>query len=175
MKAGQPARAAAQAGSGSLTPSIITPSLGESGIKVERRAPVPHPGEGQAHARLPSRSGLPWSLRWWEGTSMTEVKPRGLLLVMIEVDPAHEADFNRWYNEEHVPERLSVPGFLNARRFVAIEGEPKYLALYDLEGPDVLQTEAYTKLLAGTPWTNETKKHWIRSVRNVYTEIPTKS
>ena len=104
---------------------------------------------------------------------MAETKPRGLLLVMIEVEPAHEADFNRWYNEEHVPERLSVPGILNARRFVAIEGEPKYLALYDLESPDVLQSEAYTKLPAGTPWTNETKKHWIRSVRNVYREIPT--
>ncbi len=104
---------------------------------------------------------------------MSQDKPRGLLLVMIEVEPAHEADFNRWYNEEHVPERLSVPGFLNARRFVALEGEPKYLALYDLESPAVLQTEAYTKLLAGTPWTNATKQHWIRSVRNVYVEIPT--
>ncbi|MDE2007451.1 MAG: hypothetical protein KGI51_12845 [Rhodospirillales bacterium] len=104
---------------------------------------------------------------------MDAARPRGLLLVMIDVEPEHEADFNRWYNEEHVPERLSVPGFLNARRFVAIEGGPKYLALYDLESPDVLQTEDYTKLLAGTPWTNETKKHWIRSVRNVYVEIPT--
>ena len=104
---------------------------------------------------------------------MSQDKPRGLLLVMIEVEPAHEADFNRWYNEEHVPERLSVPGFLNARRFVALEGEPKYLALYDLESPEVLQTEAYTKLLAGTPWTNATKQHWIRSVRNVYVEILT--
>jgi len=103
---------------------------------------------------------------------MDQAKPRGLLLVMIDVEPEHEADFNRWYNEEHVPERLSVPGFLNARRFVAIEGGPKYLALYDLETPDVLHTEAYTQLLAGTPWTNETKKHWIRSVRNVYVEIP---
>ncbi len=99
--------------------------------------------------------------------------PKGLLLVMIEVEPEHEADFNRWYNEEHVPERLSVPGFLNARRFVAIEGAPKYLALYDLESPEVLDSEAYKKLLAGTPWTNATKQHWIRSIRNVYREIPT--
>lgn len=104
---------------------------------------------------------------------MADAKPRGLLLVMIEVEPGYEAEFNRWYNEEHVPERLGCPGFLNARRFVAIEGEPKYLALYDLESPDVLQSEDYRKLTAGTPWTNSIRKHWVRSIRNVYVEIPT--
>ena len=34
---------------------------------------------------------------------MTDAKPRGLLLVMIEVDPAHEADFNRWYSRSTCP------------------------------------------------------------------------
>ena len=41
---------------------------------------------------------------------MPDAKPRGLLLVMIDVEPAHEEDFNRWYSEEHVPERLRCPG-----------------------------------------------------------------
>ena len=38
---------------------------------------------------------------------------KGLLLVMMDIDPEYEGEFNRWYNEEHVPERLSVPGFLS--------------------------------------------------------------
>ena len=69
--------------------------------------------------------------------------PKGLLLMMTDIDPAHEEDFNRWYEEEHLDERMAIPGFINARRFTAIEGGPKYLALYDLESPEVLQSPAY--------------------------------
>ena len=61
--------------------------------------------------------------------------PNGLLLMMTDIDPANEADFNRWYEEEHLDERMEIPGFINARRFTALEGGPKYLALYDLEFP----------------------------------------
>lgn len=103
---------------------------------------------------------------------MSEKKGRGLLLVMIEIDPAYEEEFNRWYNEEHVPERLTCPGFLSARRFIALEGEPKYLAIYDLESPEVLQSEAYKKIYGPSAWTQRISKHFIRSVRNVYVEIP---
>jgi hypothetical protein len=102
---------------------------------------------------------------------MSKGKRRGLLLVMIEIDPAHEEEFNRWYNEEHLPERLACPGFLSGRRFVAVEGEPKYLALYDLESPDVLQSEAYKKIYGPSGWTQRISKHFVRSVRNVYLEI----
>jgi hypothetical protein len=82
--------------------------------------------------------------------------PRALLLVMMDIDPEHEEDFNRWYSEEHVPERLSVPGFVSARRFRAVEGSPRYLALYELDSPDVLQSDAYRHFLEGegeTQWT----------------------
>ena len=67
----------------------------------------------------------------------------GLLLFMTDIDPANEAEFNRWYEEEHLAERMAIPGFINARRFQTVEGSPKYLALYDLETPDVLQSQAY--------------------------------
>lgn len=96
----------------------------------------------------------------------------GLLLVMIDIEPAHEDDFNRWYDEEHVPERLSCKGFLSARRFVAVEGEPRYLALYELESPEVLDTEDYQKLVrVPTEWTRRITAHFERQVRNVYREI----
>lgn len=102
---------------------------------------------------------------------MPEEARRGLLLVMIEVDPAHEDEFNRWYNEEHLPERKACPGFLSARRFVALEGEPKYLALYELENPEVLQGAAYQKIYPPSGWTRQISKHFLRTVRNVYAEI----
>jgi hypothetical protein len=96
----------------------------------------------------------------------------GLLLVMMEVQPEFEEEFNRWYNEEHLPERLNCPGFLSARRFRIVEGQPKYLALYDLESPDVLQSEAYLKLRnPDTPWTLRVFEHLTTNIRNVYEDI----
>jgi len=103
---------------------------------------------------------------------MTNDAP-GLLLVMMEIKPEREEEFNRWYNEEHVPERLAIPGFTNARRFKAVEGAPKYLALYELESPEVLESNEYKY------WTGDGKTKWTESVlsdltafvRNVYVEI----
>ena len=105
---------------------------------------------------------------------MSEEKGRGLLLVMIDIDPEHEEEFNRWYNEEHLPERLACPGFLSGRRFVSVEGTPKYLALYDLESPDVLQSADYQKIFGPSAWTQRISKHFSHLVRNVYVETTPK-
>ena len=105
---------------------------------------------------------------------MTDAKsPPGLLLVMMDIDPARESEFNRWYEEEHIPERLSIPGFVRARRFVAVEGGPKYLALYELTGPEVVQSEEYRRWRneAATEWTRRMEAEFKGFVRNVYVEI----
>lgn len=96
---------------------------------------------------------------------------RGLLLVMMDVDTADEDELNRWYDEEHLIERADCPGFLSARRFVAIEGSPKYLALYDLESPDVLESEAYLRMRHGSAWTRALEPRFKNFKRNVYVEI----
>jgi len=44
-------------------------------------------------------------------------KGRGIFLVYTDVDPTHEEEFNAWYNTEHLPELLSLPGFLDAARY----------------------------------------------------------
>lgn len=100
------------------------------------------------------------------------VQPRGLLVVMNDVPAEHEDEFNRWYEEEHLPERAACPGFLSARRFVAVEGAPKYLAMYDLESADVLQSEPYLTMNETTPWTKRVRTLRSYHVRNVYEEIP---
>jgi hypothetical protein len=98
---------------------------------------------------------------------------RGLLLFMTDVDPALEEDFNRWYEEEHLPERMAVPGFINARRFRCVEGSPKYLALYDLESPDVLHSEPYLRIMGAdkSSWTLRMEANFTNARRNVYTMI----
>lgn len=81
---------------------------------------------------------------------------RGLLLTMTEPPPAMEEEFNAWYDTEHVPERLSIPGFRSARRWVAdlAPGEGKYLATYELDSDAVLSSAAYLARFEGaTPWT----------------------
>jgi hypothetical protein len=79
----------------------------------------------------------------------------GLLVATMNVDPAAEAEFNEWYNKEHLPQLAAVPGVLAARRFQAAPGvDKKYLALYHLTSTDVSRSEAWSKA-ANTPWTGK--------------------
>ena len=71
---------------------------------------------------------------------MATKKGTGLLMVWADVPADKEDDFNRWYNEEHLAERLSVPGFLDAARYEAVKSGPKHLACYELESPAVLES-----------------------------------
>jgi hypothetical protein len=81
---------------------------------------------------------------------------KGFLLVLMQPPPTIEEEFNAWYDTEHVPERLAVPGVETALRFSSTTGAaPKYLAMYDLAAESVLVSEAY-KNVAGdnsSPWT----------------------
>ena len=75
---------------------------------------------------------------------------------MTEPPLAMEEEFNAWYDTEHLPERLAIPGFRSARRWVADvpAGEGKYLATYELDSAAVLQSPAYLERFANaTPWT----------------------
>ncbi|TGN98199.1 MULTISPECIES: DUF4286 family protein [unclassified Burkholderia] len=72
--------------------------------------------------------------------------PHGQLCVWTDIDPAHEADFNAWYDREHMQERVAIPGFTHARRFRATDGGPrKYLALYVTDTLDVFHSDAYRR------------------------------
>jgi hypothetical protein len=84
-----------------------------------------------------------------------------LLVASMNVDPAAEAEFNEWYNKEHLPQLGAVPGVLTARRFQASGPgiEKKYLALYHLTSPDVSRSDAWAKA-ANTPWTEKMRPHF---------------
>jgi hypothetical protein len=96
---------------------------------------------------------------------------KGMLLTSMDVDPSDEADFNRWYDREHLEERVAIEGFIEARRYVAHRGSPKYLSLYSTETFDVLDSAAYRTALANpTDWSTATMarfKNMIRSVARV--------
>ena len=75
---------------------------------------------------------------------MADKKGTGLMMVWMDVPADKEEEFNRWYNEEHLPELLAIPGVLNAARYEAVRSGPRHLACYELESPAVVQTEAFT-------------------------------
>ena len=93
---------------------------------------------------------------------------KGMLLTSMNIDPAHEAEFNRWYNREHLEERVAIDGFLEARRYVAHDGNPKYLSLYSTETFEVLDSPAYRTALANqTAWSKANIAHFQNMIRAV--------
>jgi len=81
-------------------------------------------------------------------------KGEGLFLVYTDlVDPKYEEEFNAWYNTEHLPELLTLPGFLDAARYVATKGGPKYLAVYEITSVAALQSPEFSRRKR-TPWEN---------------------
>ena len=96
---------------------------------------------------------------------------KGMLLTSMDIDASDEAEFNRWYDREHLLERVAIDGFLEARRYVAHQGSPKYLCLYSTATFDVLDSSAYRTALANpTDWSNKILarfKNMIRAVARI--------
>jgi hypothetical protein len=94
------------------------------------------------------------------------LRGKGMLVVFTEVNPRHERDLNEWYNREHIDERVNLPGFHRARRYVAVKGSPKYLATYECDSADDLATPGYLHLLANqTPWSQSVMARFTHFTR----------
>jgi hypothetical protein len=96
---------------------------------------------------------------------------KGMLLTSMDVDAVDEAEFNRWYDREHLEERVAIDGFLEARRYIAHQAHPKYLSLYSTATFEVLDSPAYRKALASqTEWSKANIgrfKNMIRAVAHI--------
>jgi hypothetical protein len=93
---------------------------------------------------------------------------KGMLLTSMDVDAADEAEFNRWYDREHLEERVAIEGFVEARRYVAHAASPKYLSLYSTQTFDVLDSAAYRAALANqTAWSKANIARFRNMIRAV--------
>jgi hypothetical protein len=93
---------------------------------------------------------------------------KGMLLTSMNIDASDEAEFNRWYDREHLEERVAIDGFLEARRYVAHDGNPKYLSLYSTETFEVLDSPAYRTALANqTAWSKANIARFRNMIRSV--------
>src|SRR6476660_10142493 len=92
--------------------------------------------------RAPTRRGKTMAATLHRGDGNMAQKGRGIFMVYVDIDAQHVQEFNEWYNKEHLPELLSVPGILSAARYEAVKGGPQYLACYELDSVAGMQTPA---------------------------------
>jgi len=93
----------------------------------------------------------------------------GILAIFNNVASGREAEFEEWFQHEHLAERIAVPGFLIGRRHEAVSGQPHYFNFYVTQSAEVLKSAAYLRRLdEPTPMTHmvmsEIFKDMIRTV-----------
>ena len=95
------------------------------------------------------------------------IESPAVLLVQNDVASGREDSFDAWYLADHMPDRVATPGFRRARRWRAIEGGPRDLSLYELDGLDTLTSPAYCARLADpTPGTRQHMDAFIGMIRS---------
>ena len=112
-------------------------------------------------------------------------KANYILCISMDVDADKEALFNEVYDTEHIPLLCKVPGVVSVRRCkmepltmvvggenkqIVIEGEPKYMAIYELENPDVLVSAAWAKAVDSGRWPSEVRPY-TRNRRHVLRKL----
>jgi hypothetical protein len=90
----------------------------------------------------------------------------GAVAIWHDVAPEGLDEFHAWHGEEHMPERVSIPGFSRGRRFVAIEADLAYFNLYETDSPEVVRGPDYkARLDSPTPRTLSAVRHFRNVAR----------
>ena len=93
------------------------------------------------------------------------------MLLSFDVTAEAIAEHDDWHTHEHLPERLSIPGFLRGTRWLALAGGPRYFVLYEVAGLEVLTSRAYLdRLNSPTPWTSRLMPHY-RGMRRGFCSV----
>ena len=102
------------------------------------------------------------------------IQTRYLFTAAMDVTPDKEALFHEVYDTEHIPLLLKVPGVVSVARFrtepltmviggerktIVVEGEPKFSAVYELESPQVLTSDAWAKAVDQGRWPGQVRPH----------------
>jgi len=85
-----------------------------------------------------------------------------------DIAPEVRAEWEDWHTREHMPERLSIPGFLRGTRWIAASGQPSYFVLYEAERLETLTAGTYLERLNNpTPWSLKMMPHHRNMVRSL--------
>jgi hypothetical protein len=91
-------------------------------------------------------------------------------VVETDVDEAHEADLNAWYDTEHMPGLAACPGTVRARRFRNPDGSPRYHACYDLVSTDALGSKPWLAV-RHTAWSDRVRPHFRNTRRTMFRRL----
>jgi hypothetical protein len=92
----------------------------------------------------------------------------GVLAIWNGINAEAEADFLDWHVNEHIPERVAVPGFLKARRYKGPDSWPRYFNFYEVDGWETLISKSYLdRLNAPSPWTQRVVQHFRDTFRTM--------
>ena len=82
----------------------------------------------------------------------------GQAAMLLTFDVAAEAltEHDDWHTHEHLPERLSIPGFIRGTRWISLGEQPRYFVIYEVAQLTTLTSEVYLQRLNNpTPWTSK--------------------
>ncbi|MBM3852724.1 MAG: hypothetical protein FJ399_06170 [Verrucomicrobia bacterium] len=92
----------------------------------------------------------------------------GAVAIWHDIVPEGRDQFYAWHGEEHMPERVAIPGFVRGRRYVALEASLEFFNLYETVSVEVLKGRDYAlRLNNPTPWTTSTVKHFRKVARSL--------
>jgi hypothetical protein len=92
----------------------------------------------------------------------------GILMSSMQVHAEEEDDFNLWFDTEHLPERVAIPGFLEARRYESLSAPVRYLQIYSAVDIEALDSAAYRAALGNqTAWSLHHINRFIEPTRIV--------
>ena len=92
------------------------------------------------------------------------------MLLSFDIVPEAIVEHDDWHTHEHLPERLSIPGFVRGTRGVAEQGRPRYFVTYEVRELATLTSAAYLERLNNpSPWTSKMMKHYRGMTRGFCT------
>lgn len=95
---------------------------------------------------------------------------KAAMLLTFDVEQGAIAEHDDWHTHEHLPERLSIPGFLRGTRWVAVRGVPRYVVLYEIDRLETLESRSYLERLnCPTPWTSKMMTYYRAMSRGLCT------
>lgn len=96
----------------------------------------------------------------------------GAVAIWHDIAPEGRAEFYAWHGEEHMPERVGIPGFRRGRRYVALTPGLEFFNLYETADPDIVKGPDYkARLDSPTPWTLSAVKHFRSVARSLCTVV----
>jgi hypothetical protein len=91
-------------------------------------------------------------------------------VVETDVAAGHEADFDAWYDQEHLPGLAAVHGTVRALRYLCLDASPRHHACYDLASLDTFGSAAWLAVRA-TDWSSRVRPSFRNTKRTMFRRL----